>query len=72
MRTENIRLQGDIDRLTRQVNKLVTEKQSASAQSIVSNPTPPVTPESPKQEPKDKPTEEPNKGGGWWLFGKRN
>jgi len=72
LRTENIRLQGDIDRLTRQVNKLVTEKQSASAQSIVSNPTPPVTPESPKQEPKDKPTEEPNKGGGWWLFGKRN
>jgi len=72
LRTENIRLQGDIDRLTRQVNKLVTEKQSASAQSIVSNPTPPVTPESPKQEPKDKPTEEPNKGGGWWPFGKRN
>lgn len=72
LRTENIRLQGDIDRLTRQVNKLVTEKQSAPSHTTVSSSTPPVMPESPEQEPKDKPTEEPNKGGGWWPFGKRN
>lgn len=72
LRTENIRLQGDIDRLTRQVNKLVTEKQSAPSHTTVSSSTPPVMSESPEQEPKDKPTEEPNKGGGWWPFGKRN
>lgn len=72
LRTENIRLQGEIDRLTRQVNKLVTEKQSAPSHTTVSSSTPPVMPESPEQEPKDKPTEEPNKGGGWWPFGKRN
>lgn len=72
LRSENIRLQGDIDRLTRQVNKLVTEKQSAPSHTTVSSSTPPVMPESPEQEPKDKPTEEPNKGGGWWPFGKRN
>lgn len=72
LRTENIRLQGDIDRLTRQVNKLVTEKQSAPSHTTVSSSTPPVMPESPEQELKDKSTEEPNKGGGWWPFGKRN
>ena len=72
LRTENIRLQGDIDRLTRQVNKLVTEKQSTPSHTTVSSSTPPVMPESPEQEPKDKPTEESNKGGGWWPFGKRN
>lgn len=72
LRTENIRLQGDIDRLTRQVNKLVTEKQSTPSHTTVSSSTPPVIPESPEQKPKDKPTEELNKGGGWWPFGKRN
>lgn len=72
LRTENIRLQGDIDRLTRQVNKLITENQSAPSHTTVSSSTPSVMPESPEQEPKDKPTEEPNKGGGWWPFGKRN
>lgn len=72
LRTENIRLQGDIDRLTRQVNKLVTEKQSTPSHTTVSSSTPPVMPESPEQKPKDKPTEELNKGGGWWPFGKRN
>lgn len=72
LKSENIRLQGDIDRLTRQVNRLVAENQSAPIHTPVSNPSSPVTPESPKQETKDKPTEKPNKGGVWWPFGKRN
>ncbi|MBR8705637.1 hypothetical protein [Bacteroides pyogenes] len=72
LRTENIRLQGDIERLTREVNRLVTEKQSAPTHTPASNLNAPVTPELPKQETKEKPIEEPNKGGGWWPFGKRN
>ena len=68
LRTENIRLQGDLDRLTRQVNRLIAEKQSAPA-----TPHTPISPQQPQnQEPiEEKPAEEPSRGG-WWPFGKRN
>lgn len=69
LRSDNIRLQGDIDRLTRQVDRLLAEKQSTPIQTIVNNPTTPVTTESPIQESKAKPAEELR---GWWPFGKRN
>ena len=72
LRTENIRLQGDIDRLTRQVNRLIAEKQSAPTQTQGVTPSPAVAPEQPNPQPKEeKPAEEPTKGG-WWPFGKRN
>lgn len=69
LKSENIRLQGDIERLTRQVNKLMVEKQSTPTQTPITNPATTVISEPPKQEIKDKPTEEPR---GWWPFGKRN
>jgi hypothetical protein len=72
LRTENLRLQGDIDRLSRQVNRLIAEKQAAPARPVT--PNPPQTPaEQPKVETEsqeEKPTEETKSG--WWRFGKRN
>jgi len=76
LRTENVRLQGDIDRLTRQVTRLITEKNTATPtpQAATQNPNP-NTPEQPKQVPEEKETkeegeEQPKKT--WWPFGKRN
>jgi len=72
LRTENIRLQGDIDRLSRQVNRLIAEKQATPAHPVAS--TEPQTPaEQPKVETEsqeEKPAEETKSG--WWPFGKRN
>lgn len=72
LRNENIRLQGDIDRLSRQVNRLIAEKQTTSARPVT--PTATQTPaEQPKVETKkqeEKPVEETKSG--WWPFGKRN
>lgn len=73
LRTENIRLQGDIDRLTRQVNRLITERQSMPTQQnqVV---TPQASAEQPKVETPEKAEEKPTEEqkGGWWRFGKRN
>lgn len=73
LRSENIRLQGDIDRLNRQVNRLIAEKQSATVQHAKTNAA-----QAPAEQPKveanesveEKPVEETK--GGWWRFGKRN
>lgn len=71
LRTENIRLQDEIEQLKRQVNRLVVEKQSTPAHTTVV--TPLATQEQPEQETTgEKSTEEQNKGGGWWPFSKRN
>lgn len=71
LKAENIRLQDDIDRLTRQVNRLAVEKQQTPAHTMVV--TPSSTQEQPEQEPTgEKPTKESNKSGGWWSFSKRN
>lgn len=73
LRTENIRLQGDIDRLTRQVNRLIAEKQSAPAQSVkTATPQPQV--EQPQVENTESKEEKPAdvQKSGWWPFGKRN
>lgn len=68
LKTENIRLQSNLDRLTKQVNRLIVEKQSAPATPYTS-----TSPQQPQyQEPiEEKPAEEPARGG-WWPFGKRN
>jgi len=73
LRTENIRLQGDIDRLTRQVNRLIAEKQSAPAQSVRSA-TPQPQVEQPQAENTESKEEKPadEQKSGWWPFGKRN
>lgn len=69
LRSDNIRLQGDIDKLTRQVNKLVADKQSASARTPVTTPASAELPEHTNQESsKENTTKEPAKGG-WWPFG---
>lgn len=73
LRTENIRLQGDLDRLTRQVNRLIAEKQAAPVQ-----PAKPTATQVPAEQPKmesiesieEKPSEETKSS--WWRFGKRN
>lgn len=65
LRTENVRLQGDIDRLTKQVNRLITEKTSEPAQSTN------VTAEQPKQDITAEKSAEKNKKG-WFSFRKRN
>lgn len=67
LKGDNIRLQADIDRLQRQINRLVSERQNT--------PVAPAAPQPPKVEQEKKPeaktSEEQNKGG-WWPFGKRN
>lgn len=65
LRTENVRLQGDIDRLTRQVNRLMTEKSSEPTQPTN------VTAKQPKQDTTEEKSAEKNKKG-WFSFGKRN
>lgn len=73
LRSENIRLQGDIDRLNRQVNRLIAEKQSATVPHAKTN-----VAQAPAEQPKveanesveEKPAEETK--GSWWRFGKRN
>lgn len=70
LRSENIRLQGDIDRLSRQVKRL--ENQSSSTQIPVSPTISHATTEQPKQETiGEKPAEEPKRGS-WFSFGRRN
>lgn len=73
LRTENIRLQGDIDRLTRQVNRLIAEKQSAPAQSVRTDTQQPQVeqPQVENTESKEKKPADEQKSG-WWPFGKRN
>lgn len=67
LRGDNIRLQADMDRLQKQVNRLMTEKQTAPVVS-----TAPQTPRvEPQTKPEEKPAEEPKKGG-WFSFGRRN
>ena len=67
LKGDNIRLQADIDRLQRQVTRLLTERQNT--------PVAPTAPQTPKVEPEkqleEQPTEEPKKGG-WFSFGRRN
>lgn len=73
LRTENIRMQGEIDHLTRQVNRLIAERQTAPVQPANHNAT-----QTPVEQPKvetnesteEKSTEESK--GSWWRFGKRN
>lgn len=67
LRGDNIRLQADIDRLQRQVYRLMTEKQNAPVVSAAPQ-TPTVEPE---KKPEAKPAEEPKKGG-WFPFGRRS
>ena len=65
LRTDNIRLEGEIDRLQRQVSRLLTEKQSSTAatqQNVVTE----KPKEEPKETPKEEPKEEPKRRG---LFG---
>lgn len=64
LRSDNIRLQSDIDRLEKQVTKLLVERQNAPAipkQEV--NPT--ASPE-PENKPEEKPREEPKKKWGFW------
>ena len=65
LRTDNLRLQGEIDRLQRQINRLLTDKQSSTTapQHIVVSEKPK---EEPNETPKEEPKEEPKKRG---LFG---
>lgn len=74
LRTENIRLQGDLDRLTRQVNRLIAEKQTAPVQPVKTNAAQAPAEQQPKGETnestEEKPAEETK--GSWWRFGKRN
>lgn len=70
LRGDNIRLQSDVDRLTRQVTKLLTERQSAPATPKEVD-THSHTQDSTPNNTEEKPTEDTNKGG-WWPFGKRN
>lgn len=73
LRAENIRLQGDIDRLTKQVNILIAEKQTTPIQ-----PAKPTATQAAIEQPQintnesieEKPTEETQRS--WWRFGKRN
>ena len=69
LRGDNIRLQSDVDRLTRQVTKLLTERQSAPATPKEVDAHSHTQDSIPNTE--EKPTEDTNKGG-WWPFGKRN
>lgn len=73
LRTENIRMQGEIDHLTRQVNRLIAERQTAPVQPANHNAIQkPV--EQPKVEANEQ-TEEKSaeeSKGSWWRFGKRN
>lgn len=69
LRGDNIRLQSDVDRLTRQVTKLLTERQSAPAIPKEVDTQSHTQDSTPKTE--EKLTEDTNKGG-WWPFGKRN
>lgn len=67
LKGDNIRLQADIDRLQRQVTRLLTERQNTPVA-----PTAPQTPKvEPEKQPEEQPTEEPKKGG-WFSFGRRN
>lgn len=73
LRTENIRLQGDIDRLQRQVMRLITERQQ-DPQQLPQQMQQPVQPTS---QPADNgnaehPDEEPKKRGGFFGWGRRN
>ena len=71
LKSDNIRLQGDVERLQRQVTKLLTEKQSAPAAKPVtpSNATPAA--EQPTQQNEEQQAEEPKKRG-FFSFGRRN
>ena len=71
LKSDNIRLQGDVERLQRQVTKLLTEKQSAPAAKPVtpSNSTPAA--EQPMQQNEEQQAEEPKKRG-FFSFGRRN
>jgi ribosomal protein S15P/S13E len=67
LKGDNIRLQADIDRLQRQVTRLLTEKQNAP----VAPTAPQTTKVEPEKQPEEQPAEEPKKGG-WFSFGRRN
>ena len=67
LKGDNIRLQADIDRLQRQINRLLTEKQNAPVATSATQ----TSKEEPEKQPEEKPAEEPKKGG-WFPFGKRN
>lgn len=67
LRGDNIRLQADMDRLQKQVNRLMTEKQTAPVVSTA----PQTHRVEPQTKPEEKPAEEPKKGG-WFSFGRRN
>lgn len=69
LRGDNIRLQSDVERLTKQVTKLLTERQSTPiTPKEVSTPTATQVIDSSTKEKTD---EETTKGG-WWPFGKRS
>lgn len=69
LRGDNIRLQSDVERLTKQVTKLLTERQSTPAvPKVVDAPTSTLVTGANTEENTD---EEINKGG-WWPFGKRS
>lgn len=69
LRTENIRLKEDIDRLNKQVNSLVAKMQSVTVR--VPTPAPATTPEPPRQETTEEETAEAPPKRHWWIFGKR-
>lgn len=73
LRTENIRMQGEIDHLTRQVNGLIAERQTAPVQPANHNAiqTPVEQPKVEANEPTEEKSAEESKGS-WWRFGKRN
>lgn len=73
LRTENIRMQGEIDHLTRQVNRLIAERQTAPVQPVNHNAiqTPVEQPKVEANEPTEEKSAEESKGS-WWRFGKRN
>lgn len=73
LRTENIRMQGEIDHLTRQVNRLIAERQTAPVQPANHNAiqTPVEQPKVEANEPTEEKSAEESKGS-WWRFGKRN
>lgn len=73
LRTENIRMQGEIDHLTRQVNRLIAERQTAPVQPANHNAiqTPVEQPKVETNESTEEKSAEESKGS-WWRFGKRN
>ena len=72
LRSENLRLQESLDNLTRQVNRLIAKKQTASVQPAKPNAAQAAAEElkvETNESIEEKPTEETK--GSWWHFGKR-